>query len=131
MILRTVCSALWATALILTPACETLSAGEQPPATLSSPSAQTRAELRRVVSDALNGTPVTLADDALTQDSVLIMEHIRPRDAAGLPLNGRELGKPERFRLIKHGSHCILIHERTGKRWRLGSATCIPAGAPK
>jgi hypothetical protein len=127
MISHTVRSALWAAALVVTPACETPSAAEQRPATLVSPTAQSRAELVRVVSDALHGAPVTLADDALTHDSDLIVEHARPRDAAGLPLNGRELGKPEHFRLVKHGSDCILIHERTGKRWTLSSATCMPA----
>jgi hypothetical protein len=124
-------SAVWATVLVLTCACETLSAREPPAALLTNPTAQSLAELHRVVSGALNGAPVRLANDALTRDSVVIVGRIQPRDAAGLPLNGRELGKPEHFRLVKHGSHCILIHERTGKRWILGSATCEPAQASK
>jgi hypothetical protein len=85
-----------------------------------------RAELLRAVTIALNGTPVTLADDALTHESLLIIEHAHPRDAHGLPLNGRELGRPEQFRLVKSGSHCILVHQRTGKRYRLRSTTCDP-----
>ena len=128
---RVASSAAWATVLVLICACETLSAREPPPAVLTNPTAQSLAELHRVVSGALNGAPVRLANDALTRDSVVIVDRIQPRDAAGLPLNGRELGKPEHFRLVKHGSHCILIHERTGKRWILGSATCEPAQASK
>jgi hypothetical protein len=87
--------------------------------------------LNRVVRDALNGVPVRLAGDALTHDSVLVIERIQPRDAAGVPLDGRALGKPEHFSLVKHGSRCILIHERSGKGWVLGSATCIPVSASK
>ena len=118
--------AIWAAALVLSCACESLSAQEERPAVLTNPSAQTRADLHRVVSDALGAAPVRLAEDALTQDSDIIVQHVQPRDAAGLPLNGRALGKPEHLRLIKRGSKCILIHERTGKRWTLGGATCTP-----
>ncbi|MFI4868571.1 MAG: hypothetical protein ACHQDD_04375 [Steroidobacterales bacterium] len=112
--------------LFLISACETLSAREDRPAILTGPPAQSLPELNRVVSEALNGAPVRLADDALLHDSGLIVQHSQPRDAAALPLNGRELGRPEHFRLVKHGSHCVLIHERTGKSWILRSATCIP-----
>jgi hypothetical protein len=111
-------------AVLLICACQALSAPELPPALLTNPTAHSIAELQRVVRDALNGLPVRLAGDALTQDSTLVVERVQPRDAAGLPLNGRELGKPEHFRLVKHGAQCILIHERTGKHWPLRSATC-------
>jgi hypothetical protein len=116
--------ATWAAALVLIGACETLSAREPQPAVLTHASAQSFAELNRVVSLALNGAPVRLAGDALTHDSVLIVDRAQARDAAGLPLNGRELGRPERFRLVKRGPQCLLIHERTGKRWILSSVTC-------
>jgi hypothetical protein len=127
MRLRGASSAVRAAAVVVLCACGTLSAQEQQPAVLTTPSAQSIAELNRVVSDAMHGVPVRLADDALTHDSVLIVEHIQPRDAAGLPLDGRELGKPEHFQLVKRGSHCILIHERTGRRWTLSAARCAPA----
>jgi hypothetical protein len=41
-------------------------------------------------------------------------------------LNGREIGRPEHFRLVKNGTRCVLVHERTGKRWTLKAATCSP-----
>jgi hypothetical protein len=28
--------------------------------------------------------------------------------------------------LVKNGSRCLLVHERTGKRWTLQAATCAP-----
>jgi len=123
---RIASGATWTAALVLICACETLPAGEPQPAVLTHASAQGLAELKRVVSQALNGAPVRLADDALVHDSVLIVDRAQPRDAAGLPLNGRELGRPEHFQLLKRGPQCILIHERTGKRWILRSATCAP-----
>ena len=81
--------------LLLICARQTLSAPELQPALLTNPTAQSISELQRAVRDALNGAPVRLAGDALTQNSILVVERVQPRDAAGLPLNGRELGKPE------------------------------------
>ena len=78
------------------------------------------------MSGALNGAPITLADDALTRDSALIIERPQPRTADGVPLSGRERGRPEHFRLVKNGSRCVLVHEGTGKRWTLKAATCSP-----
>jgi len=94
------------------------------PAVLTNPTAESRAALARAVSGALHGAPVTIADDALTRDSTLIIERARPRTPDGVPLSGRETGRPERFRLVKDGSRCVLVHERTGKRWTLKAATC-------
>ena len=93
---------------------------------ITNPTAQSRAELVRVVSRALNGASVTIADDALTGDSTLIVERAARRDAQGLPLDGRETGRPEQFRLVKNGSRCVLVHERTGRRWTLASTSCSP-----
>jgi hypothetical protein len=129
MMLRVCPKPICASAVMLICVCRPLSACEPQPAVLTNPTAQSRAELSRVVSEALRGAPVRLADDALTQASTLVIERIMPRDAAGLPLNGREVEKPQHFRLIKHASHCILIQESTAKRWRLSAATCAPEGS--
>jgi hypothetical protein len=110
--------------LLSTAGCEAPNAAEPEPAVLTNLNAQSRAELNRVVSEALNGTPVRLAADALTHESVLIVDRVRPRDTEGLPLDGRALGKPEHFRLVKQASRCILIQERTARRWILKSAQC-------
>ena len=86
-------------------------------AVIDQPTKESRAELAQAVSSALNGAPVTLANDALTRDSRLIIER---------PLSGRDFGKPENFRLLKAGKQCTLVHERTGRRTRLTSTTCQP-----
>ncbi len=74
----------------------------------------------------LNGAPVTLADDALARTARCIIERNQARDANGVPLSGRELGRPEKFQLVKSGKDCVLIHEGSGKRWTLKHATCSP-----
>jgi hypothetical protein len=104
-------------AVLLLSACA--SALADVPAVIEKPTSESRAELALAVSSALNGAPVTLADDALTRDSLLIIEKAHR-------LTGRELDKPEHFRLVKSGKHCALVHERTGKRTTLASTTCLP-----
>jgi len=100
---------------------------DERPAVLTNPSADSRAELVHLISAALNGARVRLADDSLTRDSTLIIERVQRRDAAGRPLDGRTLERPEHFHLVTHGSDCVLIRERTGKRQILRSARCQPA----
>jgi hypothetical protein len=128
---RIASGATWAAALGLLCACDRLPARAPQPAVLTDVNAPSLAELKRVVGQALNGAPIRLADDALTHDSDLIVDRAQPRDAAGLPLNGRELGRPEHFRLVKGGHQCILIHERTGKHWNLRLATCKPVAGDR
>jgi hypothetical protein len=112
--------------VLLLMACRTPPEPAEAPAVLTNPSAESRLELRRVVSGALHRDSVTLADDALTRESVLIIERARARDPNGQLLNGRELDKPEHFHLVKEGERCVLVRERTGERWTLASATCAP-----
>ena len=105
-------------------ACRTMQA--ETPAIVIEPSAASRADLSRAVATALDGAPVTLADDALTHDSLLVIERTMRRDPNGLPLNGRDLGTPERFRLFKVGAQCVLVHEGSGRRFTLEVTTCAP-----
>ena len=61
-----------------------------------------------------------------TRESTLITERARPRDGAGVPLAGRELGRPEHFRLVRNGARCVLVHESSGQRFTLVATTCSP-----
>jgi len=94
------------------------------PALIVQPTAASRAELKQVVATALNRTDVTLADDALTRESVLLIERAPARDAADQRLSGRDLEKPETFRLVTHDGRCTLIHQASGKRYELPQTTC-------
>jgi len=112
--------------LLALAACHPRPAARDVPAVITNPTAESRAELSRVVSGALDGVAVTIADDALTREDTLIIERAVRRDAQGRPLTGRDTGRPERFRLVGSGERCVLVHERTGRRWTLESTTCSP-----
>jgi len=88
------------------------------PAVITASTPASREELARVVSVALHNARVTLADDALTKENLLIIERAR------LQVDGRVVEKPEQFELVKNGSQCVLIHRRTGERYPLARTTC-------
>jgi hypothetical protein len=105
-------------------ACVATASSSDEPAVITAPTPASREELARVVSAALHGAQVTLADDALTKESLLIIERVRIRDASGLPIEGRMREKPEQFQLVKSGSQCVLVYRRTGERHVLTHTTC-------
>lgn len=97
---------------------------EERAARLVAPDAAVRTELRAVVAAALGQDDVMLAADALTRDSVLLLERVPREGPAGTRLPGRELDEPERFVLLRVGGECVLEHVRTGRRWVLRDARC-------
>jgi len=117
-------------ALIALPACRAWPAAPGHPAVIVHASAASRADLERAVSEAFGGKPVRLADDALTRDSLLVVGRAQARDARGIPLNGRALEHPRHFRLLRRGSHCILLHVETRKSSVLMHTQCrvLPSG---
>ena len=114
---------------LLSPGCRSVRPDPpEVPAVIVAPTDASRAALAAAVRAALDGAPVTLADDALTRSSTLTVERTPLRDPAGLPVGGRELGTPERFYLVKRGGACVLVHERTGRVSSLESTTCAARG---
>ena len=119
--------------LLLTPllaptACGTLAAQEQP-AVIAAHTQQSRAELTRVASAAFNGQPVTLADDALTRESVLTLERSTPPGPQGRAATGRTLDAPAQLNLVLRGTRCFLVRASDGREWELNEARCVPAPA--
>ena len=82
-----------------------------------------RAALQRAVNDALN-TNVTLADNALTESSLLIIERSPPRSMQNLPTQGRNMDVPIQFRLVINRDDCILIDHRDRSRYLLEDTKC-------
>lgn len=117
-------------ALIALPACRAWPAAPAHPAVIIHATAASRADLERAVSAAFGGAPIRLADDALTRSNLLIIGRAQARDARGIPLNGRELERPGHFRLLRRGSHCVLLHVETGKSSVLMHTRCqvLPSG---
>jgi hypothetical protein len=93
-------------------------------AVIIEPTDASRAALHEALSAALGRSDVTLADDALTRDSILLIEPTPARDAAGQRITGRDFGRPEEFRLVTREGRCMLIHERTGRQYELSHTRC-------
>ena len=103
-------------AVVFLSACKTDAVRQDVPAQIIDPTPESRAELQHVVSSTLGGRAVTIADDALTEDSLLIIE---PKY-----LTGRDLGKPDHFRLVLSDSRCVLVHEESNARIGLMETSC-------
>jgi len=101
------------------------------PAVIAAPSASTRAELSRVVTLAFDGAPVTLADDAVTRDSVLSVERRTPAGPQGRAATGRTLDAPTRLRLVLDGTRCELVREVDRRRFPLRDVRCVPLDAAR
>jgi hypothetical protein len=118
--MRTLASA----AALLLSACALSQAQPDVPAVIVDPSAASHAELLAAVTKALGVSSITIADDALTADSTLIIERSRILDSNGRQLSGRDYGKPEIFSLVKNGNHCVLVRTSDASRQVLAKTSC-------
>lgn len=116
--------------LLLVSACNTPSRAEDVPAVIVEPNEEGRAELLSAVRGMLNDRPINLADSALTSSSLLTLERKSHRSLQGRPATGRLMESPERFRLVQHDDHCVLIHLGSGTRTTLNNVTCVPEKEP-
>lgn len=105
-------------------ACTTLAAAAQP-ALIEQPTPESKAELTRVLGEAFHGRSVTIADDALTRDSVLVIERRAIKGPEGNPAGGRSLETPEVFRLVLRDRRCELIRSSDLRRWALSETSCV------
>lgn len=99
-------------------ACKTIPPTKGVPAVLQEASDETTAELTEVISKALHGVRVTLAPDALTTDSTVIIEK---QNFAAI---GRRMDRPDHFTLSLSKGKCVLTHEQTGNNYALKHAKC-------
>ena len=104
-------------------ACQTVATNYDKPARITDPTDDSRAALQESVDAALN-TNVTIADDALTDSSLLIIERIMPRTMEGSPAQGRNMEMPFQFRLVINGDDCVLIDQRDESRYTLRDTSC-------
>ncbi|MGI9205394.1 MAG: hypothetical protein ACR2Q3_15365 [Woeseiaceae bacterium] len=102
--------------------CQTL-AGDKP-ARIVNPDDASRAALQKVVNAAMH-TDVTLADDALTQSSILTIERNPPRTMSNPNPQGRIMEAPFRFRLVTNSGECVLIDDRDQTRHVLSATRCM------
>ena len=101
--------------------------GLQPdvPAVRTSLTEASTLEIEQIVATAAGGSRIAIADNALSESSLLIVERA-PRERIDVPpANGRDYGRPDRFRLVLDGPQCFLVHEETGLRYLLKDTVCI------
>lgn len=109
---------------LLTMGCQTMGSNSDQPARIVGADAASRAALHKAVSTAF-GTDVTLAPDALTDSSILVIER-NPRPTLDRPNpQGRNMEQPFQLRLYKNGDDCILVDERDQTRYVLADTSCI------
>ena len=120
MNIRQVCTASFALAAL---GCQTLADEYDKPARIVNPDDASRAALQETVNKAF-GVDVTLADNALTDSSVLTIERSpRPTMENPNPL-GRNMETPFQLRLVINGTDCVLIDRRDRSRYILANTSC-------
>ncbi len=103
--------------------CQTYGSNFDKPARIVNPDDASRAALADVVDTAF-GTNVTLADNALTDSSVLTIER-RPRSTMDNPNPlGRNMEMPFQLRLYINGTDCVLVDQRDSARYTLPNTSC-------
>jgi hypothetical protein len=113
-----------AAVVLISAGCRHLPAGDDVPAVLVEPTPAARAELLDVLRAALGGAPLTLADDALTRSSVLLIER-EPRGPDALA--GRTVeASVHRFELVLNAGRCELVRRADAWRAPLTRARCVP-----
>ena len=108
---------------LLTTGCQTMGSDADQPARIINPDEASRAALQSMVDSILN-TEVTLAENALTESSMLIIERNPPRTMTNPNPQGRTMAEPIQFRLVINGSDCILIDQRNESRHILKNTEC-------
>jgi hypothetical protein len=104
--------------------CKNVAPDADPAAVITDPDAASRAALQQAVNAVLH-TDVTLADDALTDTSILIIERKMPQSIEGSPAQGRTMEMPIQFRLVTDGTNCILVDQRDASRHVLADTRCV------
>ena len=108
---------------VLVIACKTVAPDPEYPARIVDADDASRAALRAAVSAELH-TDVMLADDALTESGLLIIERNPPRTMDN-PAQGRTMEPAVQFRLVRRGAECVLVDTRDDSRQVLDNTTCV------
>ena len=103
--------------------CQALTATDDLPAWIINPDSGSRAALQAAVNEALD-TDVALADDALTNSSILTIQRHLTDSLEGEPAQGRNMEMPIQFRLVISGGDCLLIDQRDQSRRILRNTSC-------
>ena len=110
---------------IIVAGCQTVGIGSGQPARIVDADDASRAALQEAVNTVF-GTNVTIANNALTNSSVLTIERgPRPSMENPTPI-GRNMEKPVQLRLVIDEADCILVDPRNNARYTLANTSCEP-----
>ena len=110
--------------LFATVGCQTLATDGDVAARIMNPTDDSREALQNAVNAELHAN-VTLANDALTDSSVLTIERNPSRSMENLPAQGRNMDMPMQFRLVLNDGDCVLIYTADDSRRKLADTSCI------
>lgn len=97
------------------------------PALLTSATPQCHTAIEQALGRLLQA-PVALSPGIFTTSPTLLLERPQPRDATGLPRDGRLLGKPVQVTLATDGRQCLLVGEHG--RTTLSGCDCRAQATP-
>ena len=112
--------------LILLAGCQGLTANTDLPALIVQPDEASRAALKNTLSELFGGKEILIADDALTNSSMLSLEVNLRQQADSQPALGRVVTKPFGFQLFKSKKGCFLMDLRDGGHYLLVDTNCTP-----
>jgi hypothetical protein len=118
--------ASWLAGALLVAGCQTMHADTDIPAVIKDPDDHSRADVKAALAASFGGRDVVIADDALTQSSLLMIERGPHRTINNPSPDGRIIAEPFRFRLVRNGEECVLIDLRDDSRHVLANTDCIP-----
>jgi len=107
-------------------ACSSATVDAAKPAVLIGPSNANTQIIEKVISQALNGKKIAIADNAFLQSNQLLIEKKPYSSINTTAVDGLILGGPSvhRFALYSQGTSCYLVYAKTGNQYPLNGIKC-------
>lgn len=97
------------------------------PAVVTSITPASKAQLQQAIKSLLY-RDITIADNAFSQTSDILIERAVIKDERGLPIMGRNLGQALKLSLMTDGKNCFLQSSETGtEKVAVSAIGCKPA----
>ncbi|MCP4488405.1 MAG: hypothetical protein GY820_13950 [Gammaproteobacteria bacterium] len=116
------CLGIWLALTII--GCKTIQVNAPAPALLEEVTDEVLTEIRQVISAALHGRKVIIADNVFTRSSKLIIQRKRHLDASGNPVQTRVDEAPFIYQLLKQNNSCFIEEASSSRRYILLQAKC-------
>ena len=112
------------TTVALLVGCKTAAVDPEYPARIIDPDDASRAALQAAVNTAMH-RDVLLAEDALTETIILVIERGAAGGIGNPDTGGRIVEEPLQLHLVSDGTDCILVDPRDDSRQILENTSCV------